>query len=412
VPVKLDQSANSAVQWITSFEAAEEILRHKSFREVTFKGLIPLVGQVIVTLEGPAHRERRLIGSKLFTTLRLKAAEASFIIEIAGGAVAQAASQTQAELVRLSYSVMAQIAGRLIGLDGLDSPETAAEATYLLSALVSGTQAHQAGHPAYTRRAARDELRKRFIDPAIARRRNLLTLNQAKRTSTRELPFDLITLLLLHTTQAERKWDTRQIAGEVAFYAVAAIDTTASLVPHLFQHLYEFSRSNPAYPLPVTNPLFIRAAAAEALRLHPAIPTIFRQATGPVKLKNGLTFETGQTAGIYVTQANRDPAIFGSRPDEFKPDRIIRARTRRAGLSFGGGAHLCLGRELAAGTPEQVQAPFEPGDPADDTGLFGVAAILVRALFEHKARPDPAIPIPQLSPFARDVYHTYPVIFG
>jgi cytochrome P450 len=410
VPVELDQRASSAVQWITSFEVAEEILHHKSFREVTFKGLIPLVGQVIVTLEGPAHRERRLIGSKLFTTPRLKAAEDSFITEIAGGAVSQAAGQTQADLVRLSYRVMAQTAGRLIGLDGLGSEETAAEATYLLSALVSGTQAQQAGRPAYTRRAARDVLRKRFIDPAIARRRNLLTLNQAGKLSARELPSDLITLLLLHTNQAERKWDTRQIAGEVAFYAVAAIDTTASLVPHLFHHLYEFSQSHPAYPLPVTNPYFIRAAAAEALRLHPAIPTIFRQATGPVKLKSGLAFETGQTAGIYVTEANRDPAIFGPQPDEFKPDRIIRARTRRAGLSFGGGAHLCLGRELAAGKPEQT--PLEPDDPADDTGLFGVAAILVQALFEHNARPDPAQPVAALSPFARDVYHTYPVIFG
>jgi cytochrome P450 len=407
VPVELNQRASAAVQWITSFEVAEEILHHKSFREVTFKGLIPLVGQVIVTLEGPAHRERRLIGSKLFTSLRLKAAEDSFTPEIVGGAVSQAARQTQADLVRLSYSVMAQTAGRLIGLDGLSSEETAAEATYLLSALVSGTQAQQAGRPAFTRRAARDELRKRFIDPAIARRRNLLILNKAGRLSARELPYDLITLLLLHTNQAERKWDTRQIAGEVAFYAVAAIDTTASLVPHLFHHLYEFSQIHPAYPL---NPYFIRAAAAEALRLHPAIPTIFRQATIPLKLKSGLVFESGQTAGIYVTQANRDPAIFGLQPDEFKPDRIIRARTRRAGLSFGGGAHLCLGRELAAGTPEQTH--LEPGDPAEDTGLFGVATTLVQALFEHNARPNPAQPAPALSPFARDVYHTYPVIFG
>jgi cytochrome P450 len=409
VPVELNQRASAAVQWVTSFEVAEEILHHKSFREVTFKGLIPLVGQVVVTLEGPAHRERRLIGSKLFTTPRLKALEDSFIPEIVGGAVAQAARQGQADLVRLSYSVMAQTAGRLIGLDKLGSEDTAAEATYLLSALVGGTQALQAGRPAYTRRAARDELRKRFIDPAIARRRNLLTLNQAGRLSARELPFDLITLLLLHTTQAERKWDTRQIAGEVAFYAVAAIDTTASLVPHLFHHLYEYIQTNPAYPLPATNPYFIRAAAAEALRLHPAIPTIFRQATGPIKLKSGLSFESGQTAGIYVTQANRDPAIFGPQPDEFKPDRIIRARTRRAGLSFGGGAHLCLGRELAAGTPEQ--APLEPGDPADDTGPFGVATILLQTLFEHNARPDPAQPVAAPSPFARDVYHTYPVIF-
>ncbi len=411
MPVKSDQSTNSAVQWITSFEVAEEILRHKSFREVTFKGLIPLVGQVIVTLEGPAHRERRLIGSKLFTALRLKVAEEGFIAEFVSQAVTQAAKQVKVDLVRLSYGVMAQIAARLLGLDGLGNEESAAEATHLLSALVSGTQAQQEGRPAYTRRAARDELRKHFIDPAIARRRNLLMLYQAGRLSARELPSDLITLLLLHTHQAERKWDTRQIAGEVAFYAVAAIDTTASLAPHLFHHLYEFNQSNPIYPVSVTNSRFIRAAAAEALRLHPAIPTIFRQAIGPVKLRNGLTFESGQSAGIYVKEANLDPAIFGAKPELFRPDRIIQAKTRRAGLSFGGGSHLCLGRELAVGTPELSH--FASDDtPNTATELFGVTAILVQALFEHKAKPDPTWSIPQLSPFARDVYHSYPIIFG
>src|SRR5207244_367096 len=120
-----------------------------------------------------------------------------------------------ADLVRLSYGVMARIAARLLGLDGLGSDETAAEATRLLSALVSGTQARPDGFPVYTRRAARDALRQRFIDPAIVRRRNLLGLHQAGRLSAKELPSDLITLLLLHTHQAERKWETRQIAGEV-----------------------------------------------------------------------------------------------------------------------------------------------------------------------------------------------------
>lgn len=407
----MEQSASSKVQWITGFAAAEEILHHKGFREVTFKGLMPLLGPVIVTLEGPAHRERRLIGSKLFTALRLKAAEESFLAEIARREVAGAARQGQTDLVRLSYSVMAQTAGRLVGLDGLDSPETTAEAVYLLSALVSGTQARQADRPAYTRRAARDELRKRFIDPAITRRRNLLALYQAGRLSAGELPSNLITLLLLHTHQAERKWDTRQIAGEVAFYTVAAIDTTASLAPHLFHHLYQYKQTNSGQPVPLTNPRFLRKAAAEALRLHPAIPTIFRQATTAIKLKSGLVFEEGQSAGIYVKDTNRDPAIFGPEPEKFRPDRIIQARTRRAGLSFGGGSHLCLGRELAVGTPEQAQTNLENDESASaDTELFGVAAILVQALFEHGARPDPARPVPELSPFARDVYHNYPLI--
>lgn len=398
---------------MTGFADAEEILRHKGFREVTFKGLVPLLGPVIVTLEGPAHRERRLLGNRLFTALRLKSAETGFVAHIVRREVDEAARQGQADLVRLSYSVMAQTAGRLVGLDDLDSAQTAAEAVYLLSALVSGTQAHQSDRPAYTRRAARDVLRKRFIDPAIARRRNLLDRYRVGRLPANEAPFDLITLLLQHTHQAERKWDTRQIAGEVAFYAVAAIDTTASLVPHLFHHLYHYNQATPGLAAPLNDLRFLRNAAAETLRLHPAIPTIFRQATTAIELKSGLEFGEDQTAGIYVKEANRDPAVFGPDPGEFRPNRVIQARIRRAGLSFGGGSHLCLGRELAVGTPEQFYNSLENDDnAAGETELFGVAAILVGALFEYGARPDPAGEIPELSPFARDVYHRYPIIFS
>ncbi len=384
-----------SLHWIADFETAQAILRHKAFREVTFKGLVPLLGHVIVTLEGLEHRQRRSLEGRLFTALALRTTETALVEPVIRQTLAEAGHE--ACLVQLSYRVMTRIAARLLGLDGLESPEAVDELVGLLGALVSGT-GHGTG---VTRRAARDALRLKFIDGAISRRRNRLNLRQTGRPGADAMPSDLISLLLLHT---DRPWDTRQIAGEVAFYAVAAVDTTATLVPHLFHELWKYTQIYPALAARQSERDFLRLAASEALRLHPAIPTIFRQATEPVRVGK-LEFETGETAGIYVTDANRDPALFGPDAGEFQPLRTLPPKTPRVGLSFGGGAHLCLGRELALGSPATLEPAAVP-EPL----LVGQAALLAQALFHRSARPDPSRPVALLSPFQRDVYPTYPIL--
>lgn len=393
--------ASAPVEWITDFELAETLLRHKGFREVTFKGLVPLLGHVIVTLEGQAHRQRRTLAGKLFYASTLQAAEQSFAAETIRQLIT--AYSGEADLVRISYHVMACLASRTLGLDELENPQNAVKLVQLLSALVSGRQTDLEHNPQQlTRRQARDELRHSFIDRAVTKRRNLLALHQAGRLSNTELPSDLIILLLRHAQQFTPPLDTRQIAGEVAFFAVAAIDTTATLVPHIFHELWHFLERQPRYYSRLADPAFLSLCAAEAARLHPAIPTIFRQAEQDVEIPNFKKIAAGTTVGIYVKHANLSPAIFGANAAEFNPLRIVRAKTRRSGLTFGGGAHLCLGRELATGTPET---------PTDENVLYGQAALLVHALLEKGIKPHPAKSLADLNPFERDVYTSYPVIF-
>jgi cytochrome P450 len=258
-----------------------------------------------------------------------------------------------------------------------------------------------AGQPP-TRCIIRDELRRRYLDRAINKKRNLLALHQVGRLSDLDVPADLFMLLLLHGRQANTGWDTRQIAGEAAFFAVAAIDTTANLVPHIFHELHKLIQKRPELTPRLSDLNFIRLAAAEALRLHPAIPTLFREAIARVEIARQL-FEPGTVAGIYVKEANLSENVFGRDAAEFNPLRTVRAKTRRSGLSFGGGTHLCLGRELATGTPEAL--------PDDENSLYGQAALLVHALLERGAHPDPTRPVKELSPYERDVYSSYPIIF-
>jgi cytochrome P450 len=133
-----------ATEWITDFDRAEAILYSKSFREVTFKGLVPLLGHVIVTLEGAQHRERRLLAGKLFRAAALRVAEDE---------TRQIIRQTldnctdNADLVALSYNLSARLAAKLIGLDPIEQDADALELVQLLSALVSGTAADPVHNP-------------------------------------------------------------------------------------------------------------------------------------------------------------------------------------------------------------------------------------------------------------------------
>ena len=60
----------------------------------------------------------------------------------------------------------------------------------------------------------------------------------------------------------------------------------------------------------------------------------------------GYQFETNEEVAIGLAAANRDPAHFAD-PDRFDVARYAADPTTPAHLSFGGGAHLCLGAHLA-----------------------------------------------------------------
>lgn len=403
---KVENSKAPKIHWITGYDPAAAILAHKGFAEVTFKGLVPLLGHVIVTLEDEAHHRRRSLEGRLFVSGLLRAYERDLIPPIIEDTLRPYLEAGKGNLVEIGQGVTSQVAARLIGLDGLEAPDTALEAVRLLSALVGGTASSHGSHPPMTRRQARNLLRQRFIDSALERRRNLVQQYRAGRKRREDLAFDLITLLLLHA----EGWTTQQIAAEVAFYAVAAIDTTATLIPHLMHELWQFLKLRPESTPRLEDLNFLRLAAAEALRLHPVLPTLFQQARYPIGVA-GIRFEAGEVAGLYVGRANLDPAVFGPDASSFNPFREIRPQTRRAGLSFGGGAHLCLGRELALGRTGVGGQELE-GVEEGDEGIFGVAALLAQALFRHKIRPDPAFTVPTLQPYERDVYHSYPVLLS
>jgi len=91
------------------------------------------------------------------------------------------------------------------------------------------------------------------------------------------------------------------------------------------------------------NPTYVEPAIEEVLRFCPAIRTVPRTARETCVL-NGRKIEQGQTVILSIWDANRDARLFQS-PETFDITRFVEDAPKH--LTFGYGAHLCVGNALA-----------------------------------------------------------------
>lgn len=89
------------------------------------------------------------------------------------------------------------------------------------------------------------------------------------------------------------------------------------------------------------DPAAIPGVVREALRLEPPQHDTVRFARTDTEI-GGIPVRAGQAIKVLLASANRDEAAF-SEPDRFEPGR----RDHGAALSFGAGAHACIGKALA-----------------------------------------------------------------
>ncbi len=83
------------------------------------------------------------------------------------------------------------------------------------------------------------------------------------------------------------------------------------------------------------------ATVEEAIRYDAPLHMFTRYALQDVTLDNGLSFKQGDTIGLLLAAANRDPSRF-AHANSFDP-----ARTDGQNVSFGAGIHFCIGAPLA-----------------------------------------------------------------
>ncbi|NVN49354.1 cytochrome P450 [Mycolicibacterium hippocampi] len=143
---------------------------------------------------------------------------------------------------------------------------------------------------------------------------------------------------LLSFLAADPALDLDEVAMTAILIAVAGHETTANLLGAGLVRLLTTTVDgvrladaiDPADPATIT----------ELLRLDAPVQSTVRTATHDHHIA-GTAIAAGQSALVAVAAANRDPKVF-DQPEIFRP--------RRAGpapLSFGYGAHYCLGAALA-----------------------------------------------------------------
>ena len=83
------------------------------------------------------------------------------------------------------------------------------------------------------------------------------------------------------------------------------------------------------------------ATVEECLRYDAPLHMFTRYALGRCRARDGRRFKLGDTIGLMLGAANRDPLRFAD-PDRFDP-----FRSDGANVSFGAGIHFCIGAPLA-----------------------------------------------------------------
>jgi cytochrome P450 len=123
---------------------------------------------------------------------------------------------------------------------------------------------------------------------------------------------------------------------------VAGFETTIGLIGNglttLIRHPEETERLR-------TEPALAPSATEECLRYSGPITWSIRVLHEPIEF-GGYRMETNEEVAVGLASANRDPEVFDD-PERFDVGRYAGDPPAPAHLSFGGGAHLCLGAHLA-----------------------------------------------------------------
>lgn len=391
-----------------AYRDIEEILRSSAFLQGNHRTNRDFVGGAIIVLDGEEHFARRRIEASLFsrhamnayeTQAMLPSIDRTFDEELGAGE-----EEVRVDLVELVVVLLHRIAASVIGIDGLESRSRISAFCRQASELgLLGSLDHtkldrgtaiRLGHERLAAFAAE------FFEPARDRRVALIAEVEQGLRDAEELPSDLITLMY---RQPGDDWDDALPLREALFYLVASTQTTSHAIPHSVRHILEWVEAHPEDGARLGDLRFLRAAAYESLRLHTAAPALLREALEDVELATGATIGRGELVALMFEDGNRDPDVFGPGADRFDPYRTAPEGVKPWGLSFGAGAHTCIGRSLVTGFGSDL-------DDADRA--VGVMVRVLERLFAHDLRIDPDRPSRLLSTVHTDAYETFPVILS
>ena len=395
---------------VSTYHDVEHALRINDLKQSLYDEGKILMDKVLVTLHGDEHRQRRSIESQLFRKNFFRVYENEVFPNLLGETLDQFLTETALDLKELGYRIMVHLSLSFAGIDRIDGTVEEADAQHRL--LIQLGQAATIGQfkgdrePIFQEiREAIDEFRERFFLPSRARRLALLEQHRAGELGEDALPRDILTILLMH--DAELAMPDELMVREVAFFYLAASHTSVHTLVHATNELFNWCKKEDKTPSEVVaDPHRLQRFVLESMRLHPSSPEAWRRAEAEITLADGRVVPEGDKVVVDLQTANRDTSVFGEDAAEFNPLRSIQGRVSPAGMSFGGGMHVCLGMNLVAGT---VLRDGESPNP--DNHQFGTITLIMKELIERGMRPNPDKPPQKIEASERDVWAIYPVLF-
>ena len=281
---------------------------------------VDMIEQFLLFRDPPDHARLRSLVSRAFTPRRIAGLEHR-VAALTDAMIAPLRGRSDFDLMgELAYPLPARVICELIGLPeedhaliarhgpalavGLDpSPLVAPAAMAAADVAVEELTEHLRGHVRSRRARPRDDL--------------LSDLVRAEQDGDRLSEQELIATLVL--------------------LLVAGHETTANLIGNAVRALdrHPAQRDRLAH-----DPALAATAVEELLRLDPPVQLTQRITLAPIEV-GGRVIPPGSIVVLLLAAANRDPAAFAD------PHHVDLAREANPHVSFGAGAHFCLGAALA-----------------------------------------------------------------
>jgi len=392
---------------LTSYREVREAFRQRDLAQAQYDVSAVVMAGTIMTLHGDDHRLRRRVENRLFRRGTFRWWEMNLVPSIVAESLAPFLAEGRADLIRLGHRTTMYLTALVAGVD---LPATLEDADALEKFAVTFSEGATLVHSTRDPTEVNAEVEKSmaafgtlFLEPSMRRRLALLDAVTAGELDEDELPRDVLMATLRY--RDELGMDRDAIRREIAFYLQAGSHSTANLFAHAAHHIFT-AMHDEGFAARLADQRFLQRCVHEALRLHPASPVAGRRALSDITLSSGRVLPAGTYVEFDLVKANSDICMFGSDAAQFNPDRVVPANAVPWGHSFGGGTHACIGMELDGGViPSPESAP-------DHEHVFGTVTLMLRALLEHGARPDPDHPPARDADTVRQNFSRYPVRFA
>ena len=394
---------------VKGYKEASDTLRMADLRQALYDDGAILMEKVLVNLHGEEHRKRRNVEAKVLRRDYFRWYEEHVFPRTLAETFAPYLAAGKVDAVDFGFRAMLNLTADFAGVD---RPRRSREETeQLLRILRTFGKAATLGQAVGDKQAIRAEIHsaieefdRDYFTPSSQRRRVLLADFVAGRIAENDLPRDVLVELLRHEQELDLTRDV--LLKEIGFYLLAGAFTSIHTMTHALHEILDYIEAHPDEAERVrSDRMFIQRSVHESTRLHPSSPTAGRRPTCPVHLPTGEAATPDDYVSVDLMAANRQDSVFGADATRHDPHRQVDRSQPPYGISFGLGAHACIGINMAVGA-----LPKPTTDPASHQ--YGTVPLIIHALLQAGARRDPADPGVVDSSTIRNNWLRYPVLLG